>query len=331
MLAGGVSAAAGLYVLARMTSTRTPAYTPQYQASQLTVSHYLHQLMLWPLNLMRVLSESLTGQEIIPVYIVAFVLLIVGMVGAWRAGRRIATVVIVLYPLVLIVASGAWLIQPRYWLPVQALTVYMVLEGLFQTVSFFRRRSSLPARTKPLLITAVVFAAVVVGANSPKVLRWAVVYTWHSFRSDYYSHVRDGANDELHDVAEAVLASSGPQDKVAIAADQLSVFHFLTRRLMSPFPGNEHTSAEDAQRIRDFLVSDGPFRVIVLELRNGRTEFLKAMDEHLGHMVAGYRLSVVFDGEDYRVYAAGPAGRSATSRPTATRPTSRLDTPATAP
>ena len=304
---GGGGAAVVAWMVAGRALTNTPAaYAPQYQQHWLDFGYLLGQLLLWPQRLTVVLSEMLTAQDAPPVGIVALVLMLVGLIWSWRGRRRIAAAAVVLYPLALVASTGAWAIQLRYCLPIQPLLVWLALEGLCVVVAWLLRLFGRPAGPRLLLKVVVVSVVLIVACNAPKIARWALLYRYFSFRSQYYREVRGGAYQEVHPVAELIKAHSGPADRIALPADQLSVFHFLTRRIMTPFPGTEHRTAEEAAQVAEFLDADTQSCLILIEKRNAQPPFLRAITTHLGRRVDEGRLKMLFDGGDYSVYQSVP-------------------------
>ena len=66
-------------------------------------------------NLIESMAEYLTGQELTWVIgLPAVVMMVIGMVAAWRTGRRLAPTVIVLYLVATVLATGEWAIRERY-------------------------------------------------------------------------------------------------------------------------------------------------------------------------------------------------------------------------
>ena len=309
------AAAAGiiaLYLLAKSVSTTTPGYLiASSQSNKISLLHYPKQLVIGIYNLMMTLSDIFSGQKFAwPVGAPLLVLVSAGIVHAWKQGRRLAASVIVLYPLSMIVVTGAWAIRARYFLPVQALYIYASIEGLdylCRTLAKWRHKTLKPATA--LKITSF-FIVLAIAANAPKILRIVGYYTPLAYTQHYYEKMRHGSYRELHPLAQAIMDNSKPQDRVLLPGDKLSILHFLSRRLMTPFPTDKPTvpgtkkeiTPADATQIVDFFEKNPQLKLIVIQRKKNPQAFLKTLDNRLGKMVEKKKLKAIFTGRDYQVF-----------------------------
>ena len=309
ILAATAATGVGLYALGRSMGTATPAYTPQVQMIQLSVWAGLRQLMA-------TLSEIIIGGKgVLPLGGLILFLSIVGSVCSWRAGRRIVPISVVVYAVMLFFVPGppAWAIQSRYWMPISAMSYVLVMEGLWGVIAAVARYQKRPLTPRAFLRAGIVLAAITIACTAPRTMRWAFYYAPLSYGDAYYAKVRDGAFREMHSVADTLTAHCGPEDRVGLHSDQLSKFHFLTRRRMTPYPGYDHVGPDDAARIMAFIADHPELRLLVFEKRNAEPVFWEAMTDRLDRAVGEGDLDRVFCGEDYHVYrrvGSRPASRS---------------------
>lgn len=303
LLGAPVATGLGMYAVAQAISPEMPGYVWGLLHVRTPIRFYLLELGRGFPLLLDVLSKILTGQEYgYVIGLVALVLMSVGIVWAWRNGRRLAAVIMLLLPPVMIAATSAAIMRPRNFLPVQALYLYAIFEGLCWTVRWVASRRRRPLRTYTLLKAAVVLTAFMLAWHGPKVLRWVAYYGYYSHTPHYYQKFRHGMYKEVHAVAETLRAHARPEDLIGVDRDRLAIFHFLSRKRMAPIPQDRRSSARDAWNLLGFIHSHSELRLVVLARGNAQRPFLSALDSDFQKLAERGSFRTLFAGEDYRVY-----------------------------
>ena len=303
LLAAAAAAGLAYCLLSWSAAPGLPTYTPEVQSTSTGFPYHLRQLGVGVHNIMLVLAEAISGQGLVySLGSAALVLMVIGSVRAWRRGDRIMPLTMVLYPLALIVVTGPWAIHLRYWLPVQAFSVYLIIDGLMWVIERIARWRSRPAGPNFLSKAMTVFVLLAIGSNSPRVFRSAFYYSYLSYAGAYYEKIRRGAHKELHPVAEAIKTDSGPHDIIGVGPDKLSMLHFLSRRRMVPLPGLEQGDEQETAKITRLVRERDEPKLIVLHLRGEDPAHLRELEGQLAELTRQGYLTVVFDREHYRVY-----------------------------
>ena len=165
----------------------------------------------------------------------AILLVLVGLAALWARGERALVLLTGAYPLVLTLCAGQDNLRVRYLLPIQSLLAWAAIEGLVVLVAGVRkaRGTAGPGASR----TAVtVLTAVVVLANLPRVARDAFYYSAMSRTDRYYQVIRGGEYAGLVELARYLRQGARPGDRVAIRHDRSAVLHYLSGRMVVPFP-----------------------------------------------------------------------------------------------
>ncbi len=220
-------------------------------------------------------AETFTSQN--GLWMLAIPLLVViavGGVSLWKRGCRMPSITIVLYVISMAVVGGPSMIRSRYLLPMQPFLVYMMIEGLLWTVrAVCRLKGNVP---KPSLYLKVVtvFSIIVIGCNSPRLLRNAFYYSYLSHTPRYYEVIRRGRYAERFRVAERLRDICPPDGLVAVPLDETNILHYLSDRRVIPLPDTPQRDASDAERVAKFL-RDGhdKISVVVVDVKESQSGF----------------------------------------------------------
>ena len=230
-LAVGGIAAGALYLWGKSLTTTGPIAYTNVNEHHANLQAWLRDLPLLAVNLLKTLSDTLTGQKAWEIGLVGLAMMLAGIISRWRRGSRLPAVAI-LYCLILYFSTGGWAVQPRYWVPVQAFAVYAMLQGLLWGVWQVCQWCKKPAAPKTLHAAALILAGLVVACNIPQVFNWAGYYSYLSFagQSRYYDVIRKGNFQDLYPVAEILKRSVGPGQTVGVNGNTSSELGYLSQR-----------------------------------------------------------------------------------------------------
>lgn len=225
--------AGGFFIAARSAAEGMPIYAKSILANaNVGLTVHLRNLGLGIMQLPRTVSEMLTSQETYFIGLPALLLIIVGAVSLWRRGQKFVLLLILLSVLVLAFCGRDKAVRPRYLMPLQPLLLLALMEGLCWSIRRFYR----PAGEKLLLKAVGVLVGAIIACNAPKLARYAVYYSYLSHTPRYYQVVRDGRFAELINVAEVIHREHSDDKTVATNSDEVSILHFLSERVITPFP-----------------------------------------------------------------------------------------------
>lgn len=299
-------------VLGGRLAESTPGYSFVLRPEQHHAVYWLMQPVKACRNLIESMAEYLTGQELTWVIgLPAVVMMVIGMVAAWRAGRRFAPAVIVLYLVATVLATGEWAIRERYMLACIPIFLLMMFEGVGCVVTWVGRRRRIADRPQARLIVIGVLTALFMVANAPRTLRWGFYYSYLSYTPRYYESIAHGKYRELPAACEALGSGRRGEQPVALIGVNASLVHFSTNRIVetpvfddgSPVPmaTGEHAAVSLAYIRRP----DGP-RWLMVDVRGAQPAFGEALTMGLKEMIDAGELEPLYQGLDYQVY--GPPG-----------------------
>ncbi len=208
-----VLAAAAMMVLA----TRISSQTPPYLDITLRVWKGLAKLplRLWPgmVKFLETISELVDSQQVhFPIGVLCVMLLVIGSVFAWRAGRRIVLTTIWAYLAVLVFSVGAPAIKTRYFVPIQGLYFLVLFEGLLVLVRWIEHRRGLD-RPKVSCYTVHILTALIILSNGPKLLHLAVYYNYLSYTPHFYEKIDHGDFQEFPRLAQLILTETRQESR----------------------------------------------------------------------------------------------------------------------
>ena len=310
-LAAGGAALVGLYFWGKSLTTTTLAYTPT-----LNENHF--NLPLMGSNLLKTLSDTLTGQRSWEIGLLGLALMLAGIISRWRRGSRLPAVVI-LYCLIVYCLTGGWAIQPRYWLPVQAFALYAMLQGLLWAVGQICRWRQKPASPKTLHVAALALAGLVVAFNIPQVINWAGYYSYLSLagQSGYYDKIRKGNFQDLYPVVDILKRNVGPGQTVGVNGNTANELGYLSERRVLQLEGSigvktvlrgKPVLLPDAARLEHLLDSthvldgDPRLRLVVLENDDKAPEFTEGLKKQLQQMRQEGKVKLLYEGKVYTVF-----------------------------
>ena len=302
-LAAGGAALAVLYFWGRSLTAATLAYTPILQKGHFDVGVLAN-------NLLKTLSDTMTGQRSWVIGLVGLALMLAGIVSRWRRGTRLS-IVALLYCLTVYCVTGGWAVEPRYWLPVQGFAIYAMLQGLLWGVWQVCRWREKFASPKVFHTAALVLAAIVVAFNIPQVALLATYYPYlsHIGQSRYYDKIRDGDFRDLYPVADILKQRVGPGETVAVCGNTSKALHYLSGRRVVQL---ETATQEDAARLAPLLDSDRRIRLVVLEMEKdkdaAKPSFANKLKEQLRQIEQEGKLKLIFPGRRCLVFQRTLAG-----------------------
>jgi len=294
-----------------------PAYVVQHNAPEyLSIAiqkglvpplAYLHRLGRVPMQMSVALSEMLTSQEeFLPVGLAGLLLVIAGAVNLWRKGSRLIPALVILYPVGLGIFAGPAAVKSRYLLPVHALLLFALIEGICWSMSRFAKLTSRALKPRFLSTALILFTALVVAANAPWLLRNAFYYSYLSHTQRYYHAIRYGKYADLFPVAE-ILRNNCPQDAlIYTGGSEVRLIPFVSDRRITPFPDVPHQNAADADVIVDFALSNQQIAFIVFNLGTGTDAFRQRIVSALND---SSEMQLVYSGKHYVVYQRTQAVR----------------------
>jgi len=241
----------------------------------------------------------------------------IGMFVYWKNGLRSISIGIALYIMALAFLSTPGVgIRLRYMLAIQPLLLLACFRGVARVAESFSGGATKGAPSQRVLwVAAAVLTAVVVLSNAPKILREAVYYGYLSHTDRYYAELRKGDFQDHFPVADLIDRTC--PERACIAAADVSIMHFLTRRTVVPLPEAGPGGVPDAAAVIELLagrpdvccvIIENPRRGREGEGRNGATpirEFESALVEAgMSPAYSGRKLQVF-----YRPARSGNGGR----------------------
>jgi len=169
---------------------------------------------------------------------------------------------------------------------------------------------------------------VVVLANFPRLARDAFYYSAMSRTDRYYQVIRGGEYAGLVELARYLRQSARPGDRVAVRHDRSAVLHYLSGRMVVPFPRRHpRQTVADAEDILRQVLPDQRVCFVVPDTADGAPAFLHRLRRGLEE---SRQFEPVLAKSRYRLYrrrvaASGPfierrrAGPSSRTAPRASR------------
>ena len=310
VLAGAAAVAMQWFWARQMVPDRPAGYTPQ-AAPGFSATYVLTQFGIGGRNLLEVLAETLTGQEMTwSVGLAAAGLWVAGLVRQWRRGWRLAALATVAYPILLVLVTGGWAIRSRYFIEPLPLYVLGVLDGLaWLAGSLARRPGASPSRAAAGAVLVLAIASVAISLG--KVGRWVAYYTPVSYTDRYYDAIREPEHKEAFEVA-AILRPLPPSECIATTAGNARVLHFLSRKVIltaGPQGEDRPTSAEEARETVARLAETG-CSVLIVDQRDGSKAYTQAVLEAVAALTRDASWRRAYAGRVYQVYVRTQGGRS---------------------
>lgn len=249
-------------------------------------------------------SEIFTAQDgLVPAILAGAPLLALMAMGSaclWRGRRRAIVVLAWAYPLVLTLCTGHGNFRPRYLMPITPLWFWLALEGVWAVLRGIASRRRRAVTSRQYLVAATVFTGVFVAANAPRLARDAFYYGPLSRTDRYYKAV--GAAETVQ-AAAMIRRLIPPGAKVFVRHDRYSMLHYLSGRLLEPFPRKHpRQTTGDADALIE-LLRRSPSAYVLLHTGSDDGEaFTRRMREALD----GGPYALVCEGEEYRLYAPRP-------------------------
>ena len=257
-----------------------------------------------------VVTKLLVGQRgLLPLGILACGVIVAGMVYLWLGGRRYIVIFAVL-SLGAYLMMGPDMIGTRYFLTLMPIYMYAMVQGLCLCVRCLCHRRQRPCSGATYLRAVVIFVAVCVTCNVPKVLRDSVYYSYVAWTDpdNYYHVIRSEKYADFFAIADALAAQAPPSEKVGGPKDGERVIHHLTGRIVLPYtPGKqERHSAAEAERIINFVRSHPEVRYFVFDVRGrdktSTSAFLGRLDAWLDAALASGAFKSLYKGQHYAAY-----------------------------
>jgi len=292
------------YLLGKRAANTIPLYATTIQRIR-TVSFSTRALRIvrGTLSPPCLMAEMLTGQKGLVATIVtglpACACMIIGAAVSWKRGLRMPVVLVALCILAYSFLGGPAAVRPRYLLPVQPLMVYLTIAGLLWTVGAVHRWRGKKPTPSVYLKAATVFTVFVLAANAPRLLRNAVYYTYLSYTPRYYEVIRHGRHAERFRLAEVLRALCPREGPIANLGNDTSILHYLTARRVVLPPWASRENASDAERVMQFVNFAPDVRFIVVDTKEGKSEFRKAVQRAVKN---SSRLHQVYQGPRWQVY-----------------------------
>ena len=251
---------------------------------------------LW--NLPSVFAEFLTGQKgFFYVGIPAFICAVIGGVIIWRRGWRTPIVIVVLCTLGLAIGGESIALRPRYAMPIQPLLVYLILEGLFWSVTQISERWKKPITPRTYHVVGIVFLILTTGISLPRVLRNAVYYSYASHTGQYYDVIRKGRHKWRFEMADFLTVRAAPSDRIAIPGNG-SIIHYLTDLVTLHLPCDEKLTPEGVRETTKILQESPKVRFLLFSPCPGSPEFNQPMLESLKKL----NFTMVYESGPWQLY-----------------------------
>lgn len=245
-----------------------------------TLSRLAHSVAAVP----GALAEIFTSQDgLRPVGAAVGVLIVVGMVRLWWGGRRLAPVVLLGYPLALAICLGTFGIRSRYFVPILPLVFHAALTGVWTCIAGAARLRRRPLGPRGAVITSVVFVAIIIAANAPRIARSAFYYSALSWSPDYYQKFRRGRYAPLFVAAELTRLRCPPGGLTAADRETAAELHYLSGRRIRHLPSAGKQTEQDAARLLRAAAQSPPADLILLDTKGWKDVFrARITDDLLG-------------------------------------------------
>lgn len=248
VLVPGLLVAGGFFFWTQQVQDRLPEYArflvkrANYPLEQLATST-LAGVRDFPATI----ADAVIGQSGWQIGMIFLILAGAGTISLWKRNQKWVAPLVALYPFMLLLVDGDGGVRTRYWLPIQPLIVYAILEGFCRSVQMLHGWRKAILRPTFLRKATWALLGVLVMTNLLRVVDKTIENIFARPQPGAAKMFLPAKYAELSSFADTLRESTPADTQVALLGKEERILHFLSQRRINLLPTTRLIGEEAAR------------------------------------------------------------------------------------